>query len=137
MRTLQGIVEAAMNWEPHALGNDFSIFVELEGESDKDREVREMAKLLALRVDRHAPDWMVDSQAQLLARLINPQVPVEDPAQQPGLTLGQQVALGVAIGVAGSALVRGKVGRQVLRAAVNAAVYPVVRHGVGSLLATR
>lgn len=65
-------VDVAINWVPHAIGNDWGIFAPVEGETEHEAAIRVQASLLAHRIDRQAPAQMIDSAASGLAGLIRP-----------------------------------------------------------------
>src|SRR6267154_2605465 len=82
-------------------------------EYNKDRAIRECAKLLALRIDRGAPAEMIDCQAHRLADLINPPAPpafsYQDTPSSP--SVAAQVLTGAAVGLAVAAVGRSGIGR--------------------------
>lgn len=122
----------AINWEDYA--------DPIEGETEHEMMIREARRLLALRISRGAPDFMIDIQASRVKELLEGPAPAVQVrvAEPQGLTLG-----GAAAALAGGYMVGtmlrsgrgghgGGIGHMVARAAVGAAVYSTVRPAVKS-----
>ena len=125
MTTLQQAVDAAVAWVPKSVSNDWSVFEPLEGESDHNVAIREASKLLALRIDRRAPDDMIECQAKRLADMINPPAPpaFSHEVIPTSPSLGTQIAVGAAVGLAVAAVGRSSIGKTIMHQAVRSAVH--------------
>jgi hypothetical protein len=139
MATVQQAVTAAVEWEAKAPGNSWDVFDYVDGDTEADCYVRDMAKLLACRIDRGAPESMIDSQAHLLAALVNPETAEAEAAAAPrqeGPSLLTQCVVGAAAGYAVGRMMRGGGhghGSHLGRALTNAAIYSVARPAFAGL----
>jgi hypothetical protein len=130
-------VTAAVEWVAKAPGNSWGLFDYVEGDTEADCYIRDMAKLLACRIDRGAPEFMIDSQARLLAALVNPETAEAAAAAAPrqeGPSLLTQCVVGAAAGYAVGRMMRGgsghhsALGRAVSYAAVSQIARPAFRN---------
>jgi hypothetical protein len=122
MADLQTAIDAAVSWVAKKEGNDWSVFESPPDECAGDVAVRECAKLLALRIDRGAPEDMIECQAKRLADMINPPAgPAFSYEATP--SVAQQIAVGAAVGLAGAVLARSGLGRGLARQAVRQVAY--------------